>query len=293
MHKRFLAIIYFCLSILFMHLQDVLVKCFAYDVPLFQGLMLRFSAEGIMTLLFLTVSKKENQNRTNLFNPLILMRSLTIVMASVCWYQGIQGTSIIEVTTFAFLIPITTMIAAIIFLEEKASIVIWLTNIVGFLGIGVAVHFDFKHLILDSSSLLLLGIIFFSLYGVISKKAANRLQMAILILYTSVISCLICFPFAVYQWEIIPITHMIMYLTIGIFSFLTVLFLIKAYQLESVTFLTPVMYVELLFACISNYFLFGDSITKNILIGSLLMFLANIIACLPNKFWKRKLIYQD
>lgn len=285
MSSKQLAVIYIVLNIAFMHLQDVLIKLFASNIPLFQGLFLRFFSEFILAWIFLDFSKIDARKNFELFNPLILLRSSAIVAATVFWYLGIPGTPIAEVTTFAFLIPIVTLIAAVIFLREKASFTTWLSNLLGFIGVGVIINFDFNSLLYNASGYLILGVIFFSIFGVVSKKIVDILPLNYMIFYTSMLCSILCLPLAIYQWKAIELTNYIVFFAIGILSFLAGIYLIRAYKLESVSFLTPFMYIELIFACMSNFFLFGDHVTKALIIGAFVIILANIITCLPGNMF--------
>ena len=103
-------------------------KRFTHQILISKMLFLHLCAEGVIVWLFLRFNPQEKSINFSLTNSLIIWRALTIILASIFWYKSIQGASITEIITFAFLIIITTMITAVVCLREKVSSIIWLTN---------------------------------------------------------------------------------------------------------------------------------------------------------------------
>jgi drug/metabolite transporter (DMT)-like permease len=281
MAKKIVAIIYFCMSIFFMHLLDVLIKYYAEDVPFFEALFLRFFAEALFTLPIWYKWRKRKSKIKSFNKNIIMVRALCIIVASLFWFLALPKSPITLVTTFSFLIPIFTLLGAVLFLKEQASSITWVANCLGLLGVGIAINFNvnggYETIFLG------IGVLFFALYGVISKHASNKIPIIDLMFFTAVIASCFIFPLAAIHWYSLSLKQYVVFLSLGLFAGVTSYCLLKAYELETVSFLTPFMYIELIFASLSSYFIFGVSIQMPTVIASLIIFLANILSCMPLK----------
>lgn len=278
--SRISAILFFVSSILFMHLTDVLIKYSAQELVSIQALVIRFATESVLILPFFL--KRSSGLALNGASSSILLRSVSLALATVCWFMGVPDTPITLVTGFAFLIPIVTLILAVMVLNEKTNSSVWLANILGFIGVGIIVKFHLAGLSTKSLFYLSAGVVLFGLNGVFSKKCMLAVDLLTVMQCSSVGICLCLLPWALSTWQPLAWDGYAVMIILGLLTTGTSYCLLRAYQLETVSFLTPFMYLEAFFTCLSGHYLFGESIGVYTFLGLLVVFGANILSIAPS-----------
>ena len=283
-HKRLFAIIYFILAILCVHLTNVFIKIYGEKEHYTQGVLIKFLSSLVM---FLPLIKKKSF-RINLYRlknqRILFIRAIFLSLATTFWFLGAPSCPIVNLTIISFSIPMILLFLSALLLKEKIGFRRKIYNLFGLIGILTIVNFDTSTSNFFDTLIIFLGAIFFSLFGIYSKKCATQGEDVLAVVcLTAFYSSLILLPFTIYYWTSIDIYQILIYIFLGFLANLNSYFLLKAYQLETASFLAQFMYLEMIFSILTGTFIFNEQIYATTLIGSLFIVMTNTFATLDQK----------
>ena len=196
-YNYMVGISWFLLSLLISCLNDVIAKYTTDNVHIWQVAFLRFFFGTVTLIPFMFFYGIKSFHTSRIFMHFI--RGLILFFAISLWIYGLKIMPISTVTLVSFTIPIFILILAPIFLHEKIKLSLWVATIIGFLGVVLALHpddfnFDYKALVLILSAFL------FATLDIINKKFIANETMLSMLFYSTAVTTVLAFPFALINW---------------------------------------------------------------------------------------------
>ncbi len=178
--------------------------------------------------------------------------------------------------------PVFSVLLAYLFLKERVKPWQWIALILSIIGAVVMKGVDFR---IDTLSfvLILVSAILVGAVFTIVRYLANKEHYLTIINYFMVVS-IIGSLFFINHWRR-PVGQEWWYVcSIGVLGMIGQIFLTRAFQLAETSVVAPIKYMELVYALIFGFFLFGEGYTFWPLVGMLLV----VVGMLWNVWLKRQ-----
>jgi len=200
---------------------------------------------------------------------MLLLRSVVGLISLATFFMAIQRMPLGSAVSIRYLGPIFGAMLAFLFLKEKITWLQWLSFAVAFSGVIVLKGFDLRidqtGLILVLTSAVTVGVVF-----VLIRYLATREHYLTIINYFMCISLFFSIGFFSYfrmpvgmEWGAI--------LSIGIFGLIGQVLMTRAFELELTSVLAPFKYMELVYALILGFLIFGETYSLLPFFGILLI----------------------
>jgi len=200
---------------------------------------------------------------------MLLLRSVVGLISLATFFMAIQRMPLGSAVSIRYLGPIFGAMLAFLFLKEKITWLQWLSFAVAFSGVIVLKGFDLRidqtGLILVLTSAVTVGVVF-----VLIRYLATREHYLTIINYFMCISLFFSIGFFSYfrmpvgmEWGAI--------LSIGIFGLIGQVLMTRAFELELTSVLAPFKYMELVYALILGFLIFGETYSLLPFLGILLI----------------------
>ena len=253
-----------------------------------------FYRHALLIFILYPFVRKQIKNKLNIQQiKATIIASLFLIGASTSYFWLLQFGKLTEFAAISFITPITTTILSVIFLKEKCSTILTLALMLGLAGAAIILKpFDASFNIFLLAGL---GSMFlYSAYSISVKKLTKILSPMLILYYISILVSLILMP-TVTLFEFVLPQNSQDWLLSGIAILLMIsghISLIKAYQYASVSFLAPFDYLSIITASIFAYFVFGEIISLNTILGSVVIFYSGYLVLRQAKARKKKRILE-
>ncbi len=270
--------------ILFATLAFAIMNAMAKELSEFHPLqVVFFRSIGTWIFIFPYMLNHKIPVRGTHVKPLIA-RGILGVLSLACFFIAVQRIPLGSAISIRYLGPIFGAGLAYYYLKEKVNWIQWLSFAVAFSGVIVLKGFDIRIDFL-SLSLLLASAIFVGGVFVLIRYLSNKEHFLTIINYFMMSALLLSVCFVQYwRW---PISHeWLPVCGIGMSGLIGQIYMTKAFETEDTSVLAPFKYMELIYAILMGYFLFGESYELLPMIGILLI----IGGMLTNVWAKGKVI---
>lgn len=213
----------------------------------------------------------------------LLLRGIVGVISLATFFLAIQRIPLGSAISIRYLGPIFGAGLAAYFLKEKINKGQWFSFIIAFSGVIILKGFDLR-IDFISLGLALISAIFVGMVFVLVRYLGAREHYLTIINYFMVISMLV--GLCSFPWWQMPIgMEWFSVVSIGIFGLIGQIFMTRAFQLEETSVLAPFKYMELIYALILGYFIFGETYQPLAFAGILLI----LAGMLLNVFAKNRI----
>ena len=279
---------YFLLSVLLFSFMELLVKFLSENYPTGQIVF----ARGFFGLIpiFLIMPKKNflNNLRTKKIK-LHICRAMTGSFALISIFFGIKYLPLADAISITFAAPIFATLFSIFLLKELVGKKRWFAIFLGFIGILIILKPGTSMFSLYSIFPVLFCIGFAAsaiLIKILSKTEKNYL---IAFYYTVALTILSLFLNPI-TWIIPNTFDFIILFLIGISGSFGNILITEAYRNSDVSLVTPIKYLNLIFAIIFGYIIFNEIPNIFTILGSMFIVVSTIIIFTREKVLKKKLI---
>jgi len=187
----------------------------------------------------------------------LIMRGVVGVISLSTFFLAIQRIPLGSAISIRYLGPIFGAMLAFYFLKEKINKVQWLSFVIAFSGVIVLKGFDLR-IDFISLGLALISAVFVGMVFVLIRYLGSREHYLTIINYFMIISMLI--GLCSFPWWQMPVgREWLSVIGIGIFGLVGQVFMTRAFQLEETSVIAPFKYMELIYALILGYFIFGET----------------------------------
>ena len=205
-----------------------------------------------------------------------LYRSMLNLPAMLLYFSTLVILPIEKVTAISFVVPLIVTILAVFFLGEKIYIYRTLALVLGFSGMLVILRPGFINISIGVYMALFSSFLW-SIVIILTKKISKDDSSITILAYQSLFMSIFCFIVVLFFWQT-PSLKTIIYLILSALSG-TVLHLTlnHAYKLVDVSMTQPYSFLNLVFASIIGYFIFGETPDLYTWIGASIIFIGIFI----------------
>ena len=235
--------------------SDSVVKMATHDLPVPVVVWGRFAAHMLL-MLFLFPGRRF----TKLFNvkqPVkVIGRGVLLLICTSLFFTAIGHIGLAEANAIMFVSPFFVVALSIPLLKEQVGIRRWSAVIVGFAGILIILRPGFQEV--HWAYLLILGVAFFyGLFTILTRTLSLTETATSMWFYTALVGFVGSSPVAWYFWETPTPEQWAMLLAIGCIGGGSHYVVIQAYRRAAASLLAPFQYVQIVWATIYGYLLFG------------------------------------
>lgn len=190
---------------------------------------------------------------------LYILRAVLSIVGMSLWFYVLKVIPLTEATALNYTTPLFAVIAAILFLSERAGWYRILGIIVGFIGVLIIIRQGIEIVKLGS----LLGILAAALWAIvdiITKIQTNTEKLATQTFYITLLMALLTLPMMIPVWQLPSMGQWLSLGILGMVFLLNFFAIFKAYQLADLTLLLPFDFSRLLLTVVFAYLLFGEII---------------------------------
>ncbi len=261
-----------CLFYIFSSLLSVISNVFIkkmmidYSIPAWEAIAIR---QSIIVLILIPFMIKErfiffnwNVLKPNLIRNVIYTISIGLAHVSFLHIPINEGVSL------QFITPVLASILAIIFLNEKKNITIWLSLLICIIG---ALIIQQPAISMNGTKMayfvLALSIVMKSIVSVLNRILAIKFSISTLVFYTHTIILLVSLCFSYQFIAVKPVVFIILGF-VGILYLIEYLLIYKAQSMCPVTIIQPLDFSKIIYAIILSNIVLGEKLTINQSIGS-------------------------
>lgn len=265
-----IGILWFTVSLLVCETNDVVMKYLHGSLSPMQIVFGRFFFGTIIILPFVLrngiASLKSQCLGANFTRGLLLFSGMLI------WCYGLKFAKLNVACLLNFTTPMFTLILASIFLKERIGFTRMIITIFGFLGVAIVLQPSSNDFNVFGSLLFLVAALFFAGLDILNKKLITLESTLCTLFYTSCFTAAFAFIPALLSWNNIDsYKDILLLLWLGIGANLLLFCILKAFEKIDVSATAPFRYVELMLACLFGYVFFDESISRNTIIGSIII----------------------
>jgi drug/metabolite transporter (DMT)-like permease len=277
---------YFLISVIFFSVMEILVKFLSSSYPIGELVFFR-GFFGLLPIIFVMPKKKFFQNFKTKKIKLHIFRTITGCFALISIFFGLKYLPLADAISITFAAPIFATIFSIFFLKEIVGKKRWFAVLIGFLGILIILKPGTSLFSIYSIFPILFCVGFAasaSLIRILSKTDKNYL---ISFYYTAGLTLVSLFLDPL-SWKIPLFKDCLLLISIGIIGSLGNIIITEAYRKSEISLITPIKYLNLIFAIVFGYFLFNEVPEYSTLIGSVFIIVSTVIIFIRERKLNKK-----
>ena len=277
---------YFLISVIFFSVMEILVKFLSSSYPIGELVFFR-GFFGLLPIIFIMPKKKFFQNFKTKKIKLHIFRTITGCFALISIFFGLKYLPLADAISITFAAPIFATIFSIFFLKEIVGKKRWFAVLIGFLGILIILKPGTSLFSIYSIFPILFCVGFAasaSLIRILSKTDKNYL---ISFYYTAGLTLVSLFLDPL-SWKIPLFKDCLLIISIGIIGSLGNIIITEAYRKSEISLITPIKYLNLIFAIVFGYFLFNEVPEYSTLIGSVFIIVSTVIIFIRERKLNKK-----
>lgn len=267
--------IYMAISALSFSIMDVLVKFMSSIYPTGEIIFFR-GFFGLIPIIFIIPRDRYKNFFQTTKLKLHLTRAIVGAIAMIGIYLGVKFLPLADAITITFAAPVFATIFSMIILKEQVRMYRWAAIIIGLIGVTVVLKPGTDMFSVYSLFPILFCIGFGIIAVLIKKLSETEPDYLIAIYFTltliAVGACSLFFQFVLPKFQdLLPLV------AIGIAGSTGNIFLTMSLRKGSVSTVTPIKYLSLVFATVSGIFFFNEIPHISTLFGAFLIILSSVI----------------
>ena len=277
---------YFLISVIFFSVMEILVKFLSSSYPIGELVFFR-GFFGLLPIIFIMPKKKFFQNFKTKKIKLHIFRTITGCFALISIFFSLKYLPLADAISITFAAPIFATIFSIFFLKEIVGKKRWFAVLIGFLGILIILKPGTSLFSIYSIFPILFCVGFAasaSLIRILSKTDKNYL---ISFYYTAGLTLVSLFLDPL-SWKIPLFKDCLLLISIGIIGSLGNIIITEAYRKSEISLITPIKYLNLIFAIVFGYYLFNEVPEYSTLIGSVFIIISTVIIFIRERKLNKK-----
>ena len=265
--------------------MSVCVKAIGGKIPVSELILARSIISLVITRVLMY---KNNINPWGLQKKLLLIRGIFGTMALFCIFKALTILPIATATVIQYIYPTFTVICAYFILKEHIFKRIFLSIIIGWIGIVLVTQPEWET---NSNTLetviaiavAILGALLTSLAYICVRKLSEKENPLVIIYYFPLVSIPISLPFIINDFVLPTGADWYWILGIGFFTQLGQLCITEGLRLIPAGQATSLNYSQVIFSSFAGVFLFEEAITTEIYFGGLCVLISTIISMSTTK----------
>ncbi len=188
---------------------------------------------------------------------MVALRGVVLMGGMMGLYTGVSLMAFSDASALSFLVPLFTVIAAVVFLRERAGWQIWGAVLVGFAGAMVIVQ-PGPGVLQPAALLVILSAMFYACDNVAVKVLARTESASLIVFYVHVGSLALALAVAVFDWRPIDAALAPEILAIGIFASIAHVSLARGSALLKASVAVGITFLRLPFTALIAFVAFGE-----------------------------------
>ena len=202
------------------------------------------------------------------------------------WFFIVTIIPLSEAVSISFVVPILSSVVAIYYLKESAKKEIFLSCILGFVGVLIILRPGFRDFH-SAYFLCLFSLILWTISNVVIKVMTKTEKPQTIVVYMTIIMLVTSIPFGVFHLKFLTLEDLLVFILLGLVSNALHFAISNAYRLSDLSHVQPIDFMRLVFTAIFAYFVFGEIIDFWVVVGSMVI-LFGVILILPKRKRGRK-----
>jgi len=238
----------------FFALSDITAKILTGTLPAVEVTWLRYIVLCLLIVPPVLMARGREAMQTSRLR-LQVVRALAIAGSSILFILGLAYLPVAEATAINFISPIFITALSVPFLGEKVGIRRWAAAVVGFIGVMLVVQPGSSAF--QPAALLPLGAALAWAAAVITTRSMHSERPDTTLAWTAVIGLVALTPLVPFVWRAPTLAEVGLVTLMGAFSTMGQWLIILAYRRAAASIIAPFSYVQLLFAGLFGFAVFG------------------------------------
>ena len=245
-----------------------IVRHLGSDMPAVQAAFIRYAFGTLLVLpvFFRLVQQDGFRAPSMMLYRLYALRGLAHGVAVMLWFYAMARIPIAEVTAIGYTAPIFTTIGAAIFLGEVFHARRIAAIVIAFIGAMIILRPGFETIELGALAQLLAGP-FFATSFLLAKKFTGTRSSGEIVVMLSIGCTVVLLPGALWQWQTPTLVELLWLLLTAVFATAGHYTLTRAFACAPLTVTQPVTFLQLIWASLLGYFVFGESLDPWVILG--------------------------
>ena len=188
------------------------------------------------------------------------------------WFIAVPHVPLADMTALGFTTPLFIMLGAMVFLGERMVPARWIAALIGFAGVLVVVSPNLTGGGGPYSLVMLSSAPLFAASFLITKALTKRDAPHVIVVWQSLTVALFSLPFALPNWEWPTPGQWALFVLSGMLGTAGHLCLTRAFRLADMSIVQPIKFLELVWAAIMGFLVWGDVPGEATWIGGLIIF---------------------
>jgi drug/metabolite transporter (DMT)-like permease len=194
-------------------------------------------------------------------------RGGVLMGATACMFAAVGSLPVAESYAISYLSPMIVVLLAALWLKERVTTAQMLGILLGFIGVLIIIRPGFHAwrwaMLLPAGSAF-----FYALYQVMTRLVGQHDQPITSLFYVTLAGTLLASLALPWSYTTMPLLSWAVLGMMGALGTIGHFLLIKAYQSAGATVLAPLVYVQIIWAALIDYFIFGTSLAPLVLVGA-------------------------
>jgi drug/metabolite transporter (DMT)-like permease len=191
-------------------------------------------------------------------------------LAVITWFYAMTQIPIADVTAMNYMAPIYVSIGAAFFLGEKLAFRRIAAILCALLGALVILRPGFREVSTGHLAMIFTAVAFGASY-LAAKVMSGEVKPSVVVAMLSIFVTIVLAPFAFAVWVTPTLTDLVLLFTVACFATAGHYTMTLAFAAAPVTVTQPVTFVQLVWAVLLGYFVFGEAVDVWVIVGGLII----------------------
>jgi drug/metabolite transporter (DMT)-like permease len=248
---------------------NALLRVITLQLPPIEAQFLRYVAGALVMLPFILRVGFRAYHPNGLVGQ--LWRGAAHTSGMLLWFMALPHLPLAETTAIGFTGPIFVMFGAVLFFREPMLWTRWLSALIGFAGVLIVVWPKLSGANGTYDLVMLASAPLFAASQLITKALTKRDRTEVIVVWQCLTIALFSGPLAVLNWVWPTATQYGWFLAAGVLGSCAHYCATQAFRVADVSATQPVRFLDLLWAVLMGFLVFGDVPTSSTLLGGVVI----------------------
>lgn len=262
------------------------VKHGAQDLPAAQSAFLRYAIGLLFLFPLIRPIREAKLSRVQVFQ--FGWRGLAHTFGVILWFYAMTRITVAEVTAMNYMAPIYISIGAALFLGEKLAARRILAIVCGFIGALIILRPGFRELS-DGHVAMIGTAVFFAVSYLMAKRFSSTVSASVIVGMLSVFCTIGLAPFAFFVWQTPTYAEVGWMAVVALLATAGHYTMTLAFAAAPVTITQPATFLQLIWATLLGYWVFGEGVDIWVLFGGALILASVTFITIREALQKRQI----
>lgn len=288
-HHPFRGVLLVVAAVFLFACMDTTTKVLATYYPVPVVMAVRYLVHCLLMVVLLTPTQGKKLIRTQR-TGLVLFRATCLAAASLFVGLALQRMPVAEATAIVFLAPLLVVLFAGQFLDEKVGVVGWVSAAAGFAGVLMIARPGSG---LDPAGVAyaLCGAGVIAAYQLLSRVLATTERTVAMLFYTALVGSVLFGILVPWFWggPVPTLLQVLLFLSMGVMGGVGHFLFTAAHRHAPASLLAPMMYLQLLWAGLLGWLVFGHVSEGTSILGMCVVAASGAVVALRSHMSRRAL----